>query len=121
TSGDYFASMTLPLALICTGGTLSLDALLHAERSATLGASTLKLVTLPLLAVAAAWALGFSGADLGVLFLHFATPPSLSSFVMAKMMAGNDRLAANIIALTTLMASITVTLGVFVLRAGGLI
>jgi len=120
-SGDYFASLTLPLALICTGGTLSLDALLHSERATTFGASMLKMLVLPALAVAAAWALGFTGPELGVLFLYFASPTSASSFVMAKMMGGNDRLAANIIALTTLMASITVTGGIFVLRAGGLI
>ncbi|HBI78723.1 MAG TPA: AEC family transporter, partial [Marinobacter adhaerens] len=48
-------------------------------------------------------------------------PTAAASFVMVKALGGNDRLAANIIALTTLLASITVTLGVFVLRSTGLI
>lgn len=121
TTGDYFASLTLPLALICTGGTLSIGALLHAERSVTLSAALMKMIVLPALATAAAWGVGFTGAQLGVLFLYFSSPTSASSFVMAKMMGGNDRLAANIIALTTLLASITVTGGVFALRAVGLI
>ena len=51
----------------------------------------------------------------------FASPTAAASFVMVKALGGNDRLAANIIALTTLLASITVTLGVFVLRSAGLI
>jgi predicted permease len=38
---------------------------------------------------------------------------------MVKALGGNDRLAANIVALTTLMASVTVTAGVFVLRTAG--
>jgi len=41
--------------------------------------------------------------------------------VMVKALGGNDRLAANIIALTTLMASVTVTAGVFLLRSYGVI
>lgn len=37
------------------------------------------------------------------------------------MMAANERLAANIIALTTLLAGITITTGLLILRASGLI
>ncbi|SDL82008.1 hypothetical protein SAMN05661010_02660 [Modicisalibacter muralis] len=120
TSGNYFASLTLPLALICIGGTLSVSAL-RSERSTALGASLMKMVTLPALATAAAWLVGFSGAELGLLFLFFASPTAAASFVMVKAMGGDARLAANIIALTTLLASVTVTSGVFVLRVGGLI
>jgi len=40
--------------------------------------------------------------------------------VMVKALGGNDRLAANVIALTTLLASVTVTVGVFVLQSAGL-
>lgn len=120
TTGEYFASLTLPLALICTGGALSLDAL-RAERATTLGAATLKMITLPALATGAAWLAGFSGAELGMLFLFFAAPTAVSSFVMAKMIAGDARLAANIIAVTTLMAGVTMTAGLFALRASGLI
>lgn len=120
TSGDYFASLTLPLALICTGGSLSVGAL-RSDRSATFGASAIKMITFPAVATAGAWIIGFSGAELGLLFLFFAAPSAAASFVMAKAMNGNATLAANIIALTTLLASVTVTSGVFILRAGGLI
>lgn len=120
TTGHYFASLTLPLALICTGGALSLTAL-HAERAATLGASTLKMITLPTLATGVAWLVGFSGTQLGMLFMFFASPTAVSSFVMAQILAGDARLAANIIALTTLMAGVTITGGLFVLRVAGLI
>ncbi len=120
TSGDYFASLTLPLALICVGATLSLNAVKASGRLA-LETSLLKMVVLPALATGGAWLVGFEGRELGVLFLFFASPTAAAAFVMAKAMGGNAALTANIIALTTLMASVTVTLGAFGLKAAGLI
>lgn len=120
TSGDYFASLTLPLALLCIGGTLSLSAMRNDRKLAT-SASVMKMVTLPVLCTLAAWLGGFEGRELGLMFLFFASPTAAASFVMVKALGGNDRLAANLVALTTLMASITVTLGVFILRGAGLI
>lgn len=120
TSGEYFASLTLPLALICIGATLSLGAIRASGRLAT-SASLLKMVTVPILATTAAWLVGFEGRELGVMFLFFASPTAAAAFVMAKAMGGNAVLTANIIALTTLMASLTVTLGAFSLKVAGLI
>ncbi|MGO2133765.1 MAG: AEC family transporter [Halomonas sp.] len=120
TSGDYFASLTLPLALICVGAILSMESLRHSGNRA-LGASLMKMVTLPVLTTAAAWLAGFRGMELGVLFVFFASPTAAASFVMVKAMGGNATLAANIIAISTLMASLTVTLGVFGLRLAGVI
>ncbi len=120
TSGDYFASLTLPLALLCIGATVSLSAIRSDSRVA-ISSSLMKMVTLPVLCTGAAWLSGFRGAELGLMFLFFASPTAAASFVMVKALGGNDRLAANIIALTTLMASVTVTFGVFLLRSQGLI
>ena len=120
TSGEYFASLTLPLALICIGATLSLGAIRASGHLAT-SASLLKMVTVPILATTAAWLVGFEGRELGVMFLFFASPTAAAAFVMAKAMGGNAVLTANIIALTTLMASLTVTLGAFGLKVAGLI
>lgn len=118
TSGDYFASLTLPLALICIGATLSMSSMRDSSQVA-LGSSLMKMVTLPILSTLAAWMVGFSGEQLGLLFLFFASPTAAASFVMVKAIGGNVALAANIIAITTLMASVTVTLGVFALRLLG--
>ncbi|MFW3616734.1 AEC family transporter [Billgrantia antri] len=118
TSGQYFASLTLPLALICIGATLSLGSIRASGGLAT-GASLIKMVSLPLGATLGAWLFGFEGRELGVLFLFFASPTAAASFVMVKAMGGNAALAANIIALTTLLASLTVTGGVFALKVIG--
>ncbi|MEC4766877.1 AEC family transporter [Halomonas sp. CUBES01] len=118
TSGDYFASLTLPLALICIGATLSVRSLRDSQQVA-LSASVMKMVVLPALSTGAAWLIGFSGRELGLLFLFFASPTAAASFVMVKAIGGNVALAANIIAITTLMASVTVTAGIFSLRLLG--
>lgn len=113
-SGQYFAQMTLPLALICIGGTLSLSVLRESSRIA-LSSSLMKLVWLPALATIGAWLFGFRGAELGILFLYFACPTASASFVMARATNANHQLAATIIVLTTLMAVISINFGLFVL------
>jgi hypothetical protein len=118
TSGEYLAQLTLPLALLCIGGTLSL-ASLRASSGLAIGASLLKMVWLPLLATLGAFALGFRNAELAILFLYFASPTAAASFVMARAAGGNAELAAAIIVITTLAAVFTTNLGLFVLRWGG--
>ena len=115
TSGDYFASLTLPLALLCIGATVSLKSI-RSDSGPAVGSSIWKMVTLPALCTLAAWLAGFEGRELGLMFLFFASPTAAASFVMVKALGGNDRMAANIIALTTLLASVTVTLGVFAIQ-----
>lgn len=120
TSGEYFARLTLPLALICIGGTLSLGALYQA-RGIAFSAALVKMVVFPGVATLAAWSLGFEQRQLSLLFLFFATPSAAASFIMVQAMGGNARLAANIVAVTTLAASVTITAGVFTLTALGAI
>ena len=117
-SGEYLASMTLPLALICIGGTLSL-ASLRKSGNLALSASLVKMISLPLVATLGAWLLGFRGPELGTLFLYFASPTAAASYVMARAANGNHELAASIIVMTTLMAAITTNIGIFVLQWGG--
>jgi hypothetical protein len=118
TSAEYFAQMTLPLALICIGGTLSLASLRQSSGTA-LSASLMKMVWLPLLATLGAWLYGFREADLAILFLYFASPTAAASFVMARAVGANHELAAAIIVITTLVAVITTNVGLLILQWGG--
>ncbi|TWH64300.1 hypothetical protein LX59_02503 [Azomonas agilis] len=117
-SAESFAHMTLPLALICIGGSLSLNAL-RAERDLALSATWMKVACLPLITTLGAVLYGFRGADLGVLFLNFASPTAAASFVMAQAIRANYELAAAIIVLTTLAAALTMNIGILVLQAIG--
>ncbi|MDB6051382.1 MAG: malate transporter [Pseudomonas sp.] len=118
TSGEYLAQMSLPLALICIGGTLSLVALRKSGDMA-ISASMVKMVWLPVLSTLGAWLCGFRGAELGILFLYFGSPTASVSFVMARAANGNHELAAAIIVITTLAAAITTNIGIFLLQWGG--
>ncbi|MGB1110284.1 MAG: AEC family transporter [Gammaproteobacteria bacterium] len=119
-TGDYFAQMTLPLALLCTGGSLSFAAMRFEAVNAAVGTLG-KNVLSPLLITLAAIALGFRGMELGILFLMAAPPTAAASYVMVRAMGGNHVLAANIIALSTVGSIISTSLGLLVLRGIGLV
>jgi predicted permease len=119
-SGEYFAQMTLPLALLCTGASLSLQALRKDSRN-TIIASTGKLLMVPFVITIGGYWLGFRDMDLGILFLMTSAPTAAASYIMVRAMSGNAVLAANIIALTTLGSVLVASIGVALLRHQGLI
>lgn len=118
-SGEYFAQMTLPLALLCTGASLSFKSMrqdLHNTVSASVG----KLIFIPIIfTLGGIWA-GFSGINLGVIALMAFAPTAAASYVMVRSMGGNSALAANIIAVTTIGSVLTTSMGIAVLKAYGL-
>lgn len=118
TSGSYLAQMTLPLALMCIGGTLSLKSL-RESGGLVISASLMKMVWLPMICTFGAWVLGFRGAELGILFLYFGAPTASASYVMVRAANGNHELAAAIIVMTTLAAAVTTNIGIFILQWGG--
>lgn len=115
TSGEYFGSLSLPLALICIGGTLTLTSILSGSRLA-LDASLWKIVWFPTLGTLGAILLGFRGPELGILFLFLASPTAAVAFVMAKAAGANERLTATIIVMTTFGSMLTIGMGIFLLK-----
>ncbi len=118
--GEWSARLFIPFALLCIGGALNLAALKNSARE-TVEASAWRLVVSPLLAVGLAILVGLRGPELGVFYLLLAGPTAAASFVMVVAAGGNGALAANIVVLTTLVSTFTVTLGLFVLRLVGLV
>ncbi|WP_421867327.1 AEC family transporter [Motiliproteus sp.] len=114
-TGEYFAQMTLPLALLCTGASLNFSALRHDRKNAMLAAS-LKLLVVPLTLTLGGILLGLRGIELGVLLLMTCSPTAAASYVMVRAMGGNATLAANIIAITTLCSLLTTSAGVTLLK-----
>lgn len=120
TTVNSLAAITLPLALLGIGGSLDFESIKKDSRLA-LTATMLKIVIIPATITYLAFYLGFAGEDLGVLFMLFATPSAIVSFVMAEAMGCNSELASNIIVMTTLGSILTISLGIFVMKSFGLL
>ncbi len=119
TTGEYFARMTLPLALLCAGASIRLLEF-KGDRSLYWAAAG-KLLFVPLVITVGGALIGLRGQELGVLYLMSASPTAAASYPMALALGGNHHLAAAIIAMTSLGAVFFITAGVFVLRSLGLI
>ena len=119
TTGDLLAAVALPLALICAGASINVKSMLHLS-GLSMQSSIGRIVIAPLLAIAVGLAFGLTGVHLGVLFLMVASPAAAASYVMAKAMGGNDVLAANILAFTTVVSMFGMAIGAAILRAMGL-
>jgi len=117
---DYLAAMTLPLALICIGGSLSFSALQQTQWLSWV-AVIIKLLLMPAMVAILAYVCGFRGVELGCLILMFASPTAAASFVMVRTIGGNHTLAANIIALTTLISLFSVSIAIYLLKVLALI
>jgi len=117
---EHIADLTLPLALIGIGGFLSFTDMKKASMLAFLS-SALKIILFPVLGTFAAYLVGYRNQDIGILFIVFASPSAIASFIMAEAMGANSRLAGNIVLLTTIGSVITISLGLFILKENGLI
>lgn len=117
-TGQYLAQMTLPVALLCTGATLSLKQGSE-ETGLLMPVALLRLLAIPALITAGGFIIGFRGAELVMLFLINASPTAAASYVMVRAMGGNAVLAANIIAVTTLGSLLTASLGATLLKGLG--
>jgi predicted permease len=110
--------MTLPLALICIGGALSLSEM---KRSSGLSAKVVfaKLVLVPVIVTISAYLLGFSGVELGCILLMFASPTATASFIMVRKMGENYALASNIIVISSLCSALSISILLYLAKMLG--
>ena len=87
----------------------------------TLWASMIKLVIQPLVFIPVAVWMGFSGEKLIAILIMLAAPTTPSCYIMAKNMNNDGVLTASTVVMTTLLASVTLTAWIFVLRMCGLV
>ncbi|MFT6927401.1 MAG: malonate transporter [Psychromonas sp.] len=113
-AGQYFADMSLPMALLCAGGSLHLKSL-NSDGVIIWFATVLKIIVAPILMTGGAYLLGFRGLQLGLIFLMTAAPTAAASYVMARAMGANAKLAANVIACTTVGSLLTYSIGLLIL------
>lgn len=124
TAIKFLADLANPLAMLAIGASINYGKVMRGMRKA-LVATAIKLVISPLLLVGAAYllrdALGFTGEDLLVLFVLYGVPTAVASYIMASKMDADADLATNILLLTSLLSIFTLTIGIYIFKASGLI
>jgi hypothetical protein len=116
----YCANLTLPLALMSLGATFEFSRL-KGKILTAFSASVIKTILLPAIAVTVGVYMGFRNLSLGMIFIVFAGPTSVSSYSMAVGMGANKELAGQIVVLSTILSMFTMFIGAFLLRSFGLI
>ena len=104
---EYFKHMCTPLGFLVLGGLLSFRSLRADWKTVTV-ISVVKLVAMPVLFCSIAYFLGgIRGAELGSLFIVFASPVAMSCLPMASELGGDVKLAGELIAVTTVLSLLT--------------
>lgn len=119
-TGNFLSDLALPLALIGIGGSLNLENIKKASGLA-FTASAIKIILLPLVLTYGAYLFGFRNDDLGIMFVIFACPTAIVSFIMAEAMGANSKLAGNIVLISTIGSVFTFAVGIILLKSLGLI
>lgn len=115
-----FADMTSPLALFILGGTLHFNAI-QANLKYLVPTLSFKLVILPAIMLAIAYALGLRGLELFLLIAIYGTPVAAASYPMAQNMGGDGELAGQLVVISTVVSVVTLFFWIFFLKSVGLI
>lgn len=114
------ADLATPFALVILGAGFEF-ASAKSKVGLTLAASFIKTVGLPLVCVPIAVRLGFRNEALVAISVMLASPTTVACYIMAKNMKNDSQLVSSIVMVTTLVASVTITAMIFVLKSLGFI
>lgn len=118
---DNLAAVAMPLALVVLGGQFSFKAAGHLWKEITI-ASVMRLVVLPVICLAVAYAVGMrSATEIAVIISVCATPVAVSSSPMAVQMGQDGELAGQLIVWTTLFSAVSLFLMIFTCSAIGML
>jgi predicted permease len=115
-SVEYFAQLTLPLALLCTGAALRFSTM--RQNTSAGGLSIIvKCALYPIVVVGLAVVFNIEGMPLMVVFLMAMSPTAAASYVMVRKIGGNHELAAQIIAMSTVISVPATLIGYAIIDA----
>jgi hypothetical protein len=112
------SSATLPLSLLCLGGSFSFERARSGVRTAATAAA-MKIVLLTGIGIAAYRWLGLGGDDLRIGAIMLGCPTAVVTYVMASQLKGDPDLAATIVIVSTAASAFTITGWLFFLRVMG--
>lgn len=113
-------STASPIGLLVVGAGFSGAEALKKWKGAAL-ATAIKLFLLPALFLPLAALLGFSGSQMVAILIMVGSPTTVACYVMARSMRADSVLTSNVVVLTTLLSSVSITLWLFLLRSFSLI
>ncbi len=116
----YFKSLTTPVALLVLGSSISFENL-RGKLRLGLAASFIKLVGQSVIFVLLAIWLRLDVESVIITFVAFGAPTAIASYIMSAEYHNDAELAANIVLISTLASSFTITLGVFMLKTLGIL
>lgn len=108
---DALGRSSLAIGLLVTGAGLHLEGLFRPSLAASVTVF-LKLVLMPVIAVALAVQFGITGSNLAVVTICSAVPTASSAYVLARQMGGDAPLLAQIITLQTILAVVTMPIAI---------
>ena len=117
---DYVARTATPVALIAIGGGFDKQEATRRVKPA-IWASLIKLVILPAVFLPLAVLFHFASSEMVAILIMLASPTTVSCYIMAVNMENDGPLTSNVILLTTIFSSVTLTGWIFILRSFNLI
>lgn len=117
---NNLATSATPIAMLAIG--LRFDFKSIAKNIKAIGIATLsKLVIMPLVWTVVGYLIGFRSYVLCAIFLEHACPSATGGVPMAEAMGCDSKLAGEIIIVQTICASVTIFIGVYLIRLFGII
>ena len=117
---DYVARTATPVALIAIGGGFDKQEATRRVKPA-IWASLIKLVILPAVFLPLAVLFHFASSEMVAILIMLASPTTVSCYIMAVNIENDGPLTSNVILLTTIFSSVTLTGWIFILRSFNLI
>ena len=115
---DLLGQGTIALGLLAAGAGMDIAALGRAGFK-TLTWSLVRLLGLPALAIAGALLLGLTGTPFAIAVICASVPTATSSYILARQLGGDAPLAANLIAMQTVLSMLTMPLIWFACLSAG--
>jgi len=117
---NYVGGVTTPIAMICLGASMG-KYKTKSKITLSVSAALFKVVVFPLILVTAGIFFGFRGVELGAILILFGGATAVSSYIMAKNMESDHEMAGQILLLSTALCSITMFIGIYLLKSLGML
>lgn len=112
---DTLGAASVPIALMCIGGSLTF-AKLEGRRAWITAAALLKVAGAPLIAYGLSRAMALGPPEHRIALVFSACPTAAAAYIMARQMDGDEALASGSVALSTMLSVVSLTAALWLTR-----